>query len=48
MRARLPDGSVIISGFLAKDAEYKQVGGNNSVAHQVFSKSGRTSAKGAR
>ena len=30
MRARLPDGSVIISGFLAKDAEYKQVGGNNS------------------
>lgn len=30
MQARLPDGSVIISGFLAKDAEYKQVGGNNS------------------
>lgn len=30
MRAKLPDGSVIISGFLAKDAEYKQVGGNNS------------------
>lgn len=30
MKARLPDGSVIISGFLAKDAEYKQVGGNNS------------------
>ena len=30
MQARLPDGSVIITGFLAKDAEYKQVGGNNS------------------
>lgn len=30
MQAGLPDGSVIISGFLAKDAEYKQVGGNNS------------------
>lgn len=30
MQARLPDGSVIISGFLAKDAEHKQVGGNNS------------------
>lgn len=30
MQAKLPDGSVIISGFLAKDAEYKQVGGNNS------------------
>ena len=30
MQARLPDGSVIISGSLAKDAEYKQVGGNNS------------------
>lgn len=30
MQARLPDGSVIISGFLAKDTEYKQVGGNNS------------------
>lgn len=30
MQARLPDGSVIISGFIAKDAEYKQVGGNNS------------------
>lgn len=30
MRARLPDGSVIISGFLAKDAEYKQVGDHNS------------------
>ena len=30
MQTRLPDGSVIISGFLAKDAEYKQVGDNNS------------------
>lgn len=30
MQAKLPDGSVIISGFFAKDAEYKQVGGNNS------------------
>lgn len=30
MQARLPDVSVIISGFLAKDAEYKQAGDNNS------------------
>lgn len=30
MQAKLPDGSVIICGFLAKDAEYKQVGDNNS------------------
>jgi hypothetical protein len=36
MQARLPDGSVIISGFLAKDAEYKQVGGNNSKFDVVF------------
>lgn len=30
MQARLPDGSIIISGFLAKDAEYKQVGDKNA------------------
>lgn len=30
MQARLPDGSVIISGVLGRDAEYRQVGQNNS------------------
>ncbi|GAB5081348.1 hypothetical protein Osc1_05210 [Hominimerdicola sp. 21CYCFAH17_S] len=30
MQSKLPDGSVIISGVLPKDAEYKQVGQNNS------------------
>lgn len=30
MQAKLPDGSIIISGILGQDAEYKQVGQNSS------------------
>lgn len=30
MQAKLPDGSVIICGILAKDADYRQVGQKNS------------------
>ena len=30
MQTKLSDGSVMISGFLGKDAEYKQVGEKNS------------------
>ena len=30
MQAKLPDGSIIISGFLSKDADYRQVGQKNS------------------
>ena len=30
MQTRLNDGSILIAGFLGKDAEYKQVGQNNS------------------
>lgn len=45
MRAKLPDGSVIISGFLAKDAEYKQVGGNNSSLTKFAVKVGERQSK---
>lgn len=30
MQTKLNDGSILIAGFLGKDAEYKQVGQNNS------------------
>ena len=45
MQAKLPDGSIIISGFLAKDAEYKQVGGNNSSLTKFAVKVGERPSK---
>lgn len=45
MQARLPDGSIIISGFLAKDAEYRQVGDRHSSLTKFSVKVGERPAK---
>lgn len=45
MQCKFPDGTIMIGGFLAKDAEYKQVGENNASLTKFSVKAGERPAQ---